>query len=70
MFDVADSLRAPLDAAAGELHAAQRAVAEANASGGRFAAAAMARSARAAVFTEALLAAAHARFEELKAVAK
>ena len=70
MFDVADSLRGALDRAAGEIQDAQRAVAGANARGGGFAASAMANTAQAAIFTEALINAAHARFEELKAVAK
>ncbi|MBV8725198.1 MAG: hypothetical protein JO350_07695, partial [Candidatus Eremiobacteraeota bacterium] len=54
MFDVADSLRGALDRAAGEIQDAQRAVAGANARGSGFAASAMAKTAQAAIFTEAL----------------
>ena len=72
MFDVGDALRAALQAARGRLGDAQAAVARANAGGdaGRAADAAMAQTAQAAIFTEALLAAEHARFEELKGVTK
>ena len=71
MFDVADSLRGGLDAASDRLRDAQRTVARANAGeGGRSADAAMAQTAQAAIFDEALLGAVHARFEELKAVTK
>jgi hypothetical protein len=54
------------------LQQAQTAVAQANAGGmsGRSADAAMAQTARAAIFEEALLNAEHARFEEIKAVTK
>ncbi|HTU69659.1 MAG TPA: hypothetical protein VMF11_05000 [Candidatus Baltobacteraceae bacterium] len=71
MFDVAYSLRGGLDEAASRLRDAQRAVARANAGeGGRTADAAMAQTARAAIFDEALLGAVHARLEEIKAVTK
>lgn len=72
MFDVGDSLQAALDAAHVELRDAQRRVAYANAGGpaGRSADAAMARTARAAIFTEALLSAQRARLEEIKSVAR
>ena len=72
MFDVGDSLRGAFDQAADRLSEAQRAVAAANAGGsaGRSADAAMAQTAQAAIFTEALLAAERSRFAELKAVTK
>lgn len=72
MFDVGESLRAALDDARERLEDAQAAVARANAGGdaGRAADAAMARTARAAIFSEALLSAERARFEEIKAVTK
>src|SRR5580658_1031059 len=71
MFDVADSLRGGLESAATRLQQAQRIVARANAGeGGRSADAAMAQTAQAAIFDEALLGAMHARLEELKAVTK
>jgi hypothetical protein len=71
MFDVAESLRGGLESAATRLQQAQSAVARANAGeGGRTADAAMAQTARAAIFDEALLGAMHARLEEIKAVTK
>jgi hypothetical protein len=72
MFDVGDSLRSAFDEAGDRLQKAQRAVAAANAGGNadRSADAAMAQTAQAAIFTEALLGAERARFEELKAVTK
>ena len=71
MFDVADSLRSALDGAHRDLLAAQAAVAHAAAgTGGRSVDAAMAGTARAAIFTEALLEAEHARLAEIKAVTK
>ena len=72
MFDIAGSLRVALDSASRELRSAERSVASANAGteSGRSADAAMARTARAAIFDEALLAAMRARLEEIKAVAK
>ncbi len=71
MFDVADSLRGGLQAAAERLAQAQAMVAQANAGdGGRTADAAMAQTARAAIFDEALLGAMHARLEEVKVVTK
>jgi hypothetical protein len=71
MFDVGDSLRGALDGAHRDLLEAQGAVARAVTSGaGRAAGAAMAATARAAIFTEALLAAEHARLAEIKAAAK
>jgi hypothetical protein len=71
MFDVAESLRGGLESAQTRLLEAQRIVARANAGeGGRTADAAMAKTAQAAIFDEALLGAMHARLEELKAVTK
>jgi hypothetical protein len=72
MFDVGDSLREALGDAHNRMADAQLAVARANsdAAPGRSADAAMAETAQAAIFTEALLAAEHARFEEIKAVTK
>ena len=72
MFDVGDSLRAAVSAAHGRLAEAQRAVARANsgAAPGRSADAAMAQTAQAAIFVEALLSAERSRFEEIKAAAK
>ncbi len=71
MFDVAESLRGGLESAATRLQQGQSAVARANAGeGGRTADAAMAQTARAAIFDEALLGAMHARLEEIKAVTK
>ncbi len=67
-----DSLRAALDGAGERLRDAQAAVARANAGErpGRAADAAMAQTAQAAIFSEALLNAEHARLEEIKAVSK
>jgi len=71
MFDVARSLQEGLEAAQLRLREAQAAVARANAgSRSRGTDAAMAETARAAMFSEALLSAVHARFEELKGVSK
>jgi hypothetical protein len=72
MFDVGDSLREALHDARSRLYDAQLAVARANSGGatGRSADSAMAQAAQAAIFTEALLSAEHARFEEIKAVTK
>jgi hypothetical protein len=71
MFDVADSLRAALEGAHQDLLSAQAAVARSAVSpGGRSTDAAMAGTARAAIFTEALLEAEHARLAEIKAVTK
>ena len=72
MFDVGESLRDALTAAHDALRAAQASVARANSGkeAGRSADAAMASTAQAAIFTEALLAAERARFAELKAVTK
>jgi hypothetical protein len=72
MFDVGDSLRSALDGAGQRLRDAQTVVARANAgrSAGRAADAAMAQTAQAAIFSEALLDAVRARFEEIKAVTK
>jgi hypothetical protein len=72
MFDVGDSLRDALNGARARLQHAQTAVARSNAGQdpGRSADAAMAETALAAIFTEALLAAERARFQEIKAVAK
>ena len=72
MFDVGESLRDAVAAAHTRLVDAQGAVARANsgAAPGRSADAAMAQTAQAAIFAEALLGAERARFEEIKAVAK
>jgi hypothetical protein len=72
MFDVGDSLRDALERARTSLRDAHSAVAQSNAGGsaGRSADAAMARTAQTAIFTEALLAAEHARFVEIKLVTK
>ncbi len=71
MFDVADSLRGGLQSAANRLRDAQGIVARANAGqSGRAADAAMAQTAQAAIFDEALLGAMHARLEEIKAATK
>jgi hypothetical protein len=72
MFDVGESLRGPIGGAAQRLRDAEAAVARANAGGsaGRAADAAMAATADAAIFTEALIGAERARFSEIKAVTK
>jgi hypothetical protein len=71
MFDVAESLRAGIDRSQQQLLDAQRQLAQANAGkGGRSADAAMAQTAQAAVFDEALLAAVRERLSELKMVTK
>lgn len=72
MFDVGESLRNALEDARRRLSEAQIAIAHSNAGtqAGRSADAAMAATAQAAIFTEALLAADRARFEEIKAVTK
>lgn len=72
MFDVGSSLRDALLGARRALFDAQAALARANSGreGGRSANAAMAQTARAALFSEALLSAQRARFAEIKAVSK
>jgi len=72
MFDVGDSLRGALDGARTRLNDAQAAVARANAgeNSGRAADAAMAQTAQAAIFSEALLNAERARLAEIKAVTR
>ena len=72
MFDVGSSLRGAMDDARTRLRDAQASIALANSGreAGRRADTAMARTAQAAIFTEALLAAERARFEEIKAVTK
>lgn len=71
MFDVAQSLQTGLEDAQARLRDAQAAVASANAgAAGRSTDAAMAQTAQAAIFNEALLGAMHARLEELKAVTR
>ncbi len=71
MFDVAESLQGGLDRAQRSLRQSQASVAAANAGrNGRAADAAMAQTARAALFSEALLAAMHARLSEIAAAAK
>jgi hypothetical protein len=71
MFDVATSLKGGLRAAQARLETAESAVAQANAGAGRRGAdAAMAQTAQAAIFQEALLSAVHARLQEIKSAAK
>jgi hypothetical protein len=72
MYDIGHSLREAIEDAHAQLSRAQVAVARANAGGtaGRSADAAMAQTARAAIFSEALLGIERARFEAIKTVAK
>jgi hypothetical protein len=71
MFDPGFSLRSAFATARAQLRAAQADVARADAGNlGRSAESAMARTAQAAIFTEALLAAVRARFQEIKSVSK
>jgi hypothetical protein len=72
MYDVGDSLREAFADARNRLQEAQARIAQANAgeAAGRRADAAMAVTAQAAIFTEALLAAERARFAEIRSVAK
>ncbi|HEX3671331.1 MAG TPA: hypothetical protein VHT92_06450 [Candidatus Cybelea sp.] len=72
MFDTGDSLLEALQTGRARLADAQAAVARANAGqrAGRSADAALAATAQAAIFTEALLSAQRARLAEIKAVAK
>ena len=71
MFDVAESLQSGLAEAAAKMRDAQNAVAQANAGrGGRSTDAAMAQTAQAAIFNEALLSVMHERLSEIKAVTK
>ena len=66
MFDVGDSLRAPLDAAQRKLSSAASATAVATGN----ASARMADVAQEAIFTEVLMNAMHARLSEIKSVTK
>lgn len=71
MFDVVESLLPGLRAAQSRLEAAQDALARSSVNpGGRSADAAMAQTARAAIFNEALLGAVHSRFAEIKSVTR
>jgi len=71
MFDVTASLKSGLASAQQRLSQAERWVTRANAGAAdRSADAAMAQTARAAIFKEALLGAVHARLAELKSVTK
>lgn len=72
MYDVGESLHGALDASDARLRDAQTLVARANSGAqvGRGADAAMAATAQAAIFTEAILAAERARFEAIKAATK
>lgn len=72
MFDVGLSLRDAFVHARTQLHDAQANLARAGAgdSPGRSADLAMSQTARSAIFTEVLLAAVRARFEEIKSVVK
>ena len=69
MFDVGDSLAPAMRRAQLRLDTASEQTARANATG-RGAEAAMSATARAALFSEALLAALHARLAEVKAATK
>lgn len=69
MFDVGDSLAPAVRRAQQQLDTASEQTARANASG-RGAEAAMTATAHAALFSEALLAALHARLAEVKAATK
>ena len=69
MFDIGESLAPAVRRAQQHLDAASEQTARANASGSG-AEAAMTATAHAALFTEALLAALHARLAEVKAAAK
>jgi hypothetical protein len=72
MYDVGESLKDAIAGARDALREAQAAVARANSGDGtgRGAASAMSQTAQAAIFTEALLAADRARFEEIKTVTR
>jgi len=70
MFDVAYSLRGALGDARAQLQDATAQIARANASGSGATDGAMAHTAQAALFQEALLSTVHARLEEIKAVTK
>jgi hypothetical protein len=70
MFDVGESLRPGFEAAQRALREAQSALAQSGADSGARSGEAMAQTARAALFEEALLSAEHARLAELKAVAR
>ncbi len=71
MFEVAASLRAGFDSGEARLRLAQHALAEANAGKDtRRAGAAMATTAQATIFMQALLNAVHCRLAEIKAVTK
>jgi hypothetical protein len=72
MFETVDFLQGALASARERLLAAQAAVTRANSGNeaGRSADAAMAKTAAAAIFSEALLTAEHMRFEEIKMVTK
>ncbi len=69
MFDVAESLTPALRNAQSQLDTAAATVAQVNAHGGNTEEA-MTATAQAALFSEALLGAVHARLAELKAAAK
>jgi hypothetical protein len=70
MFDIAASLRPALSEAQRQLGEASAAVARANAGGAGATDRAMAQTAQAALFQQALLSAMHARIAEVKAVTK
>ena len=72
MFEVGDSLRDAFDRARDRLRVAQEDVAHANAGmrSGRHSDAAMAQTAQAAIFTEALIVIERARLTALKSVTK
>ena len=70
MFNVATSLMPGLDRADREMTTASRALANANTGDTDTLGAAMASSAHAALFGEALMNAVHARMAEIKAVTK
>ena len=72
MFDVSDSLRGAFETARERLREAQASILSANAGkrNGRSADAALTQTAKAAIFTEALLASEHSRLAEIKSVTK
>jgi hypothetical protein len=70
LFDASESLRPALQDAQRQLDAAADAIAQANAGGSQAVDAAMTRTAQAALFSEALIGAVHARFAEIKAATK
>jgi hypothetical protein len=70
MFDVGESLRPGFDDARRSLAQAQASVANSDAGANSPSGSAMAKTARAALFEEALLSAEHARLAEIKSVVR